>query len=237
MSPPLTSTSNRKQKSVLFLGDCNTLGTPDIEGKAYPEQFANEFRALAINCGHTMTTVREGSEYLASRFTKNTDAVCLQYGLVDSWKTFKFSPYILYYPDSRRRKFARKLVKKFKKWCKSLGLNALIGEDNVVPVSEYRNRILSFIEHCAPKPLVLIETVPNKDISRNAEIRRYNAALKELAAQHEHVWLLPIYDDFCETMSEHYSDPTHLSETGHAHVAKKLSKLFNETIFTDQKQL
>lgn len=218
---------------MLFLGDCNTLGTPDIEGRAYPERFAQRTQLAAINCGHTMTTTREGSEYFSHKYDASVEAVCVQYGLVDSWKTFRYSPYVLYYPDSRRRKIARKAVKKFKKWCKKLGLNRLLGEENVVPLNEYCDRISGIIQRTTPKPVVLIETVPNKDQSRNADIERYNAALKQLASDHDKVWLLPLYDDFLGPMSEHYSDPTHLSETGHEYVAKKLNSLFNEFIFSN----
>lgn len=217
-------------KQILFLGDCNTLGTPEIEGQAYPELVAQKVQHEAFNCGHTMSTVREGQHYFKHFFKQEIDIVCLQYGLVDSWLTFKYSPYVLYYPDNRWRKLGRKLTKKFKKWCRRLGLNELIGTRNVVPESEYTSRIEAMIEQAAPRPFVLIETVPNKDTGRNPAIKHYNQKLAELAESHENCSVLRIYDDFESTMREAYCDPTHLSVEGHAYLAKKLEDHLKEHI-------
>ena len=140
----MTNESPLAGRKILFLGDCNTLGTPEIEGCAYPDLLSQLAPIDAINCGHTMCTLREGSEYFNRYFDEKTDIVCRQYGLVDAWQTFRYSPYVLYFPDSKRRKLGRKLTKKFKKWCKALGLNSLIGTRNVVPIEEYRGRVQSF---------------------------------------------------------------------------------------------
>ena len=221
-------------KQILFLGDCNTLGTPDIEGRAYPEILAQSLRSSIKNCGHTMTTTREGWHYFERFYSDATNLVVLQYGLVDSWRTFKFAPYVLYYPDNPLRKFARKLVKKYKKLCQKFGLNERIGVNNVVPLDEYRATIASIAERIAPKPLILLETVPNHDLSRNDEIRRYNAELQNIAAQHENVRLLELYDDFLpflnNTDAGMYSDPTHLSVAGHQRVADKLARLIEHEL-------
>ena len=217
-------------KKTLFLGDCNTSGTPDIEGHAYPELFAQLTKSSCLNCGHTMTTTREGSQYYAEFYSEDIDAICIQYGLVDSWRTFKYAPYVLYYPDSKSRKLGRKLTKKFKKLCKKFGLNRLFGTENVVPLDEYRQRLHAIITNAPSKAIVLIETIPNKDTGRNPDIERYNALLADLAEHYKHCFLLPIYDDFAGVMQEHYSDPTHLSKTGHRFVAEKLHLLFKDNI-------
>lgn len=211
----------------LFLGDCNTLGTPAIEGQAYPEALEALANVKTLNCGHTMSTVREGGEYFRDFHDANTALVSIQYGLVDSWRTFKYSPYALYYPDSAKRKLARKLIKKYKKWCKKLGLNRLIGTRNVVPIKEYEERITAIIKAMKLRPVILIETVPNKDTSRNSEIQRYNRALATLAKKHDNCHLLSLYDDFCNGQKDLYCDPTHLSQEGHQYVAKKLCTLIN----------
>lgn len=213
---------------ALFLGDCNTLGTPAIAGQAYPEVFARQAGLCPVNCGHTMSTVREGSEYFRHFRSDSTALVCIQFGLVDSWLTFKYSPYALYYPDSRRRKLARKLIKKYKKWCKALGLNRLIGTRNVVALEEYQARIEAIIVSMQNTPVILIETIPNKDSSRNAEIRRYNQSLAKLAQAHSNCHLLTLYDDFEGPQSEYYCDPTHLSLEGHAYVGQKLQQLYTK---------
>lgn len=219
---------------ILCLGDCNTLGTPDIEGQAYPEKVAQALGTSIHNCGHTMTTTREGWHYF-ERFYSNATAqvVVLQYGLVDSWRTFKYAPYVLYYPDHPLRKFARKLVKKYKKLCQKLGLNERIGVSNVVPLDEYRATIARIAERIAPKLLILVETVPNHDLTRNHEIRRYNAALRQLATQHDNIRLLELYDEFLPFLNKHdamYSDPTHLSLAGHQRVADKLAQLIQHEL-------
>lgn len=236
-STTITSTTRahatKPPASVLFLGDCNTLGTPDIEGRAYPEQFATLSNTQSINCGHTMTTTREGSQY----FKRHTDfdCVCVQYGLVDSWLTFKYAPYVLYYPETGWRKIGRKLSKKFKKWCKRLGLNTLIGTRNVVPLEEYRQHLQHIIDTARPRQVVFIETIPNKDASRNPQIRRYNHAMAQLASLHSHCSVLPLYEDFEQAMRAHYSDPTHLSATGHAYVAQKLATHYQHLITAEHK--
>ena len=216
--------------SYLFLGDCNTLGTPDIEGRAYPELLAKHTGARITNCGHTMCTVREGTEYFQRYFDRSQQLICIQFGLVDSWLTFKYAPYALYYPDSPGRKLARKLIKKYKKWCKQLGLNRLLGSKNVVPLEEYRARIHQIIQEANDIPVILIETIPNKDTSRNPEIRRYNQALKEIAQSHAQCFVLTLYDDFAHAQQIHYSDSTHLSEAGHAYVARKLQQLIEQKL-------
>jgi len=216
---------NTYKRKILFLGDCNTLGTPAIEGQAYPEQLAKELNIEVINCGHTMSTTREGLEYFKTKFTTDIDLLCIQYGLVDSWLTFKYAPYVLYYPDSRWRKLGRRLTKKFKKLCKKLGLNNSIGTQNVVPLAEYQQNILSICTQSHKIPIILIDTVPNKDTSRNNEIERYNQALSDLAAQHNNIHKLNIYADFAGAQQQHYIDPTHISLQGHQFVADKLLNL------------
>lgn len=221
-------------ENILFLGDCNTLGTPEIKGEAYPEQLAKALNIEAVNCGHTMATTREGYEYFKDKFSPDIDLICIQYGLVDSWLTFKYSPYVLYYPDSRWRKLGRKFTKKFKKVCKKCGLNTLIGTRNVVPLEEYRQTILNIKAAAGNIPIVLIDTVPNKDTSRNAEIERYNQTLTDLAGEYISVFKLSIYDDFSSTQQDAYIDPTHISIAGHQFVAERLLTLIQSEISPPQ---
>jgi len=223
------------KKKVLFLGDCNTLGTPEIEGKAYPEQLTKHLNIEVINCGHTMSTTREGLEYFKEKFSTDIDLLCIQYGLVDAWLTFKYAPYVLYYPDSKWRKIGRKLTKKFKKLCKKFGLNDSIGTENVVLLEEYLNNILWMHEHSPNTPIILIDTVPNKDVTRNSEIKRYNQALSELSAQHSRIHKLNIYHDFEGSQKLHYIDPTHISPIGHEFVANKLFTLIQSDVLLDAK--
>lgn len=221
----MTNSNTAQKKKILFLGDCNTLGTAEIEGSAYPEKLAKRLNIEAINCGHTMSTTREGLEYFKAKFNADIDLLCIQYGLVDAWRTFKYAPYVLYYPDSTWRKIARKFTKKFKKLCKKFGLNESIGSQNVVPLEEYLKNILWMHEQSPHTPIILIDTVPNQDITRNTEIQRYNQALSELSAQHSHIFKLNIYHDFEHSQKQHYIDPTHIAPVGHEFLANKLFTL------------
>jgi len=224
-------TETNFSRTLLFLGDCNTRGADRMEGNAYPEQLAAEKpHWRCINCGHTMSTVREGYHYFEVYSSEKPDAVCIQYGLVDSWLTFRYSPYVLYYPDNRWRKIGRKLVKKFKKWCKALGLNSLLGTRNVVPAHEYKATIEQMIQTVHPKPVILIETVPNEDKSRNPAIRQYNQVLAELAQTHQNCTLVPLYDFFEKAGQRYYSDATHLSAQGHQEVATRLKDILEGTL-------
>jgi len=231
----MSHSNTEKKKKVLFLGDCNTLGTPEIEGKAYPEQLAINLDVEVMNCGHTMSTTREGLEYFKAKYSADIDLLCIQYGLVDAWLTFKYAPYVLYYPDSKWRKIGRKFTKKFKKLCKNFGLNESIGTQNVVPLEEYLKNILWMHEHAPNIPIILIDTVPNKDTARNTEIKRYNQALSDLSAQHPHIFKLSIYHDFESSQKQHYIDPTHISPIGHKFVANKLSTLIQSDVLLDAK--
>ena len=64
-----------------------------------------------------MSTIREGTKYFRRYVSDETSILCIQYGLVDAWRSFRYAPYVLYYPDNPARRVARKLVKKFKKLC------------------------------------------------------------------------------------------------------------------------
>ncbi len=222
------------RKRLLFLGDCNTLGTPAIEGNAYPEKLAEKLNIEVINCGHTMSTTREGIQYFKEKYDTSIDMLCIQYGLVDSWRTFKYAPYVLYYPDSKWRKLGRKLTKKFKKLCKKFGLNESIGTQNVVPIEEYIQNILAIKENSNAVPIILIDTVPNKDTSRNLEIERYNQALSNLENNYQNIFKLNIYTDFEGEQKQHYIDPTHISPQGHQYVAGKLLTLIQSKELLDE---
>jgi lysophospholipase L1-like esterase len=229
---------------LLFLGDCNTSGTDEQRGHAYPELLARTCNGEALNCGHTMSTTREAIEYIRhvsidgkhkvatkdksdTALGGNYDLLFVQYGLVDSWITLRAAPYVLYFPDSPLRRFLRSWVKKWKKYGKRLGLGKLFGLQNVVPIEEYERNILTLIEHANGRPVYLIETVPNKDLSRNAEIQRYNAILKNIAADYSNVHLVETYGEFEHTYSHCYVDQTHISADGHKVLQAKLLEHLN----------
>jgi lysophospholipase L1-like esterase len=218
---------------VLALGDCNTLGVGELKENAYAELFAKAIDKSMKNCGFTMSTTREMKYFFQDFIEDNTEIILIQYGLVDSWKTFKYAPYVLYYPDNKMRKIIRKIVKKYKKITKSLGLNTLLGVKNVVPLKEYEENIESLIKQVQNRLVLLVETVPNLDTSRNSEILKYNQVMKQLANKYGHVYCIEVYSDLVDK-SDKYEDQTHLNESGYRTIANKIESVYKQ-IQSDKK--
>ena len=213
---------------ILALGDCNTLGIKHLKGDAYPERFAKALDATFVNCGFTMSTTNEMLHLFQDFKVEDTEIILLQYGLVDSWKTFKYAPYVLYYPDSKVRKIFRKIVKKYKKIAKNIGLNRLLGVSNVVNLEAYRNNIESVIKQSEDCMIFLISTIPNLDTSRNSEIIKYNEILAQLAQKYEHVHYVEVYNDFLNH-SEYYLDRTHMNETGYNMITQAIFSAYQKS--------
>ena len=203
------------------LGDCNTVGEISNMGNAYPERVAKQLDWSLENYGYTMSTTREGLQFFNIKDVKNADILSIQYGLVDSWLTFKGSPFVLYYPDSPWRKFLRKIVKKIKKYARKLNWHSFVGQINVVPVEEYRQNIRYMIENTQAKYILLMDIAPNKDISREPQTLIYNRALSELA-DGKRVLYVPYYDELKQNLDLYYDDSTHLSSVGQDIVTQKI---------------
>jgi lysophospholipase L1-like esterase len=211
--------------NILALGDCNTLGVKSLKGSAYPEKFARTLGKTVKNCGFTMSTTQE-MLYLFEDFKgQEKEIVLIQYGLVDSWKTFKYAPYVLYYPENSIRKIFRKIVKKYKKIAKNMGLNKLLGVSNVVALDDYRNNIKTVLQETRKSIVFLIDTIPNLEISRNNEIMRYNQVLSELSNEYEHVHYVEVYDDFLDR-PKYYLDNTHMNEKGYEQITQKILSVY-----------
>ena len=213
---------------ILALGDCNTLGTQYLIGNAYPERFAKALNKNVDNCGFTMSTTNEMLHFFQDFKDKKTEIILIQYGLVDSWKTFKYAPYVLYYPDNKRRKIFRKIVKKYKKIAKRIGLNKLLGVSNVVDLEVYRNNMESVIQKSKDCTIFLISTIPNLDTSRNSEIVRYNEVLSQLSEQYTYVYYVEVYNDFLNH-PEYYLDNTHMNEAGYEIITQKILSVYYQS--------
>ncbi|BCD62717.1 hypothetical protein NitYY0826_C1600 [Nitratiruptor sp. YY08-26] len=205
---------------ILALGDCNIVGANSYAGKNYIDIVAEHLQTKAKNCGITMSTTREGVILFHECSSYNTSLVIVAYGLVDSWRTFKYAPYVLYYPDNFLRKFARKVVKKYKKLARSLGLNEKLGQKFVVPPQEYMQN-LSFIA-AKSKRVLFIETPPHlTETFRNPDIKYYNQLMAKVAAQYPHADVVRIYEDFAKDSSL-YLDEIHFNQKGYELVAHKI---------------
>lgn len=213
--------------NILSLGDCNTLGVKYLENNAYPERFAKAVNKTVDNCGFTMSTTNEMLHFFQDFKDDETEIILIQYGLVDSWKTFKYAPYVLYYPDNKIRKIFRKIVKKYKKTAKKIGLNRLLGVSNVVALEMYKNNLESIIQQSKDSMIFLISTIPNLDTSRNSEIMRYNQVLSELSKKYPHVYYIDVYHDFVNR-SDYYLDNTHMNELGYKLITQKILSVYHQ---------
>jgi len=197
-------------------GDCNTEGLKDYHEPVWPQIVAKQLGLSLTNCGHTMSTTRELLQYAEAFPPRNYQLAFIQYGLVDSWLTFRGAPYVLYYPDSPRRKLARKLVKKLKKWARRLHLQDRWGEVEQVPLDEYLGNIERVLRSAPDTLFALVSTPPNLDEPRNPRIERYNEGLRELAIREPNAFFADAYHPLWQRKARSLmADGTHLTETGH----------------------
>jgi lysophospholipase L1-like esterase len=201
-------------------GDCNTEGLKDYHEPIWPEMVADHVGLALTNCGHTMSTTRELLRYVEAFTPQNYKLAFIQYGLVDSWLTFRGAPYVLYYPDNSRRKLARKLVKKLKKWARRFQLQDRWGAVEQVPLEEYLANIEQVFRSAPDTRFVLVATPPNLDEPRNPHIERYNEALDYLAARTPNAVIADAYQRLWQQkVNALMGDGTHLTFEGHQLVA------------------
>lgn len=218
----------KPQQRLAAYGDCNTLGFQQEQGNGFPEQVARQLGLAVSNFGHTMSTTRELLTYAHDFPPRQYDIVLIQYGLVDSWLTFRHSPYVLYYPNNAWRKFLRKLVKKIKKYARAFRLQERWGAIEVVPLNEYLANIQSVVTSAPNTRFVLIGTSPNLDEPRNPRIKRYNQALAALAEKHGNCLYVDAYDDIYARRHElFFPDGTHLNREGLALLAHRILDKLN----------
>ena len=207
---------------ILAVGDCITLGVGECLGNSYPEKVGRPFDAPVTNRGYTMSTSREGLSLLNDSLTDEHDMVFLQFGLADSYFTFKYSPYVLYYPDNFLRKQVRSIVKKYKKSCRKLGMHDRYGVKTVVPQDEYRANFQRMIDNCSPRLVILPETLPHLETYRNESIKEYNRILRSLADENGNCHLIPLFDGFLPHLSDYYLDNTHPNDAGYEYIANEI---------------
>ncbi|WP_372965609.1 SGNH/GDSL hydrolase family protein [Marinobacter sp.] len=211
-------------RSIAY-GDCNTEGLKTEHFPLWPEIVSESMQLELTNCGHTMSTTRELLQYNRSFPAAQYDVAFIQYGLVDSWLTFRGAPYVLYYPDYPLRKLARKLVKKMKKFARTWQLQKRFGVVEQVPPTEYMNNLHAVITSAPDTQFVLVATAPNLDESRNGRIKSYNQILARIAYEHERVLYVDTYEDiWAHRHQALMSDGTHLTAAGHELVADAVKR-------------
>jgi hypothetical protein len=209
---------------LLSLGDCNTCVLTDGPDTSISiiDVVADAFRAAGcacetVNFGHTMTTTREGLARVR-HLRAGVDVAIINYGLVDSWVTSLPRLYVPYYPDSRIRRGARKLLKHVKRRLRSERVRRWIPTGAVVPLADYERRLRTMASRLrAARPEVVIVFWSTARVldnpARNVNIDRYNARMRRIAFECRCV--------FIETQSvlhdlpdaESYRDAVHLSRT------------------------
>lgn len=219
-------------KKILFMGDCNTSGIESDPSDNIANILGGMLREKGIeaqvtNLGEGMHTTREGVGK-AKHYREEADVLILNYGLVDAWATSLPQFYVLYYPSNPVRKIARKLLKSLKK--------RLRGYRNVprgvaVPINEYvanLNTIIAQIKITSPDMKVILwGTAPTRgDEKRDEDIKRYDAALRQLAETENMVFIdtrslmadLPTKDA--------YKDEVHIKKKPQEIIAAKMLETF-----------
>lgn len=207
-------------KRAVVYGDCNAEGLQDKTFPVWAEIVCQMLSLELTNCGHTMSTTRELLHFAEAFPPQNYQLAFIQYGLVDSWLTFRGAPYVLYYPDNPRRKLARKLVKKLKKWARRFHLQDRWGAVEQVPLEEYLGNIEQVIRSAPDTRFVLVATPPNLDEPRNSHIERYNEGLHRLAQEQNNAVTADAYQEMWRQKNQSLmSDGTHLTFGGHSIMA------------------
>lgn len=220
----------KDKRRFIAIGDCNTLGVNDCYKNSFPELVARDLGADVVNCGHTMATTREALRIFQDNFADDVTDVMISFGLTDSWKGFKYSPYVLYYPDNPLRKISRKIVKKFKKLTKAIGLNNIIGIDHVTSPSEYKSNIIKILDGVKGCNVLLLDTLPHIDESRNVDIVKYNGLLDDIAQSQEGVIRVRFYDYFHENRGSLFQDAAHLNSEGCRDLANFILKAYENEV-------
>ena len=76
--------------------------------------------------------------------------------------------------------------------------------------------------------VILIETVPNLDTSRNENIQLFNSALHEVASRYNSVAVLPLFDLFYSQVEQLLEkDGTHINNKGYDLITDEFVALYN----------
>lgn len=192
-SNPMHSSSRGTAQPLrlVVLGDCNTK-TSDTNQGTVTESVCQSlkdhgFTVDLTNLGGGMETTREGLRRLSDH-AEAADIAVINYGLVDSWFTSIPQVYIPYYPDSRLKKRARKILKSVKRRLRSQLVRKLIPTGPVVAKAEYSSNLRKIFDQLrsqnAATRIFAWSTVPvQNNAQKSADIVRYNEVLKDTCRQ------------------------------------------------------
>ena len=218
---------------ALAVGDCNTWGIIDPPiGNTILDKFCQQlecdgYDTARQNLGFGMGTTREGVQ-LMRRDAKAADVVLINFGLVDTWVTSIPRIYIRYYPDSFVRKRSRKLLKFIKRRLRSPLVRRFVPIGPVVPEEEYRQNVcemVSIARENNPQSTVLLWGSPpvQHDQARNANLKRYNRLLHEVAARTNSLYVDTTRIVGRLPADSAYLDDVHLNEAATEAIADQLA--------------
>jgi len=210
---------------ILAIGDCNTSGVEDAPSENLPEELCKIFRQNGydieiFNEGHAMTTTREGvakiKQFWSLRGERTVDIVLINFGLVDSWVVALPSWYISYYPDNIFKKYARKLLKSFKKRLRNPAVRRFLPTGNTVPMVEFRKNyqyMIDYVRRFSPQARIILWGIaPTRyDMKREIHIKAYDEVIKELATSNGciHIDTRQIFEPY--TSEQLYRDHVHIN--------------------------
>lgn len=213
-------------QKIVAIGDCNTLGVGPLERCSYPEVLEQRLGVEVVNCGYTMATSREGIHLLRDNID-DADCVTIQFGLVDSYTSFRYSPYVLYYPERLWRKPMRHIIKKYRKICRKKGLLQRFGEKNIVGPVEYEKNVRLMIALAQQRRVILLETIPHHEQQRNDGIVYYNTILERISRDYSNCSKVNVYEVFSNNLHHYYLDQTHSNRLGYECIAERILDTLN----------
>ena len=122
------------------------------------------------------------------------------------------------------------MLKNIKKYAETRGLNRRFGEVNVVGPQEYEENLHQIVALADKATVFLIETVPHKQVERNAEIQSYNSILSRVAERHSHCVKIDLYTHFLENLDHYYHDETHCNGAGYDYIVEQIMQPFSPMI-------
>lgn len=116
----------------------------------------------------------------------------------------------------------KKVIKKYK-------LYDFFGTKNLVSIQEYEKNIRNLLSKINKSNLVLLlDTIPNKELFRNIEIKKYNEILKKLSLEFDNCIYVELYVEFIDNFDKYYYDNTHINFIGYDFITEKIFTLIKK---------
>ena len=74
-----------------------------------------------------------------------------------------------------------------------------------------------------------MDTVPNRELERNSNIKQYNKILDELSSNFNNCHRVKFYDLFEKNLDTYYLDNTHINDLGYKIITEELIKTYENS--------